>query len=176
MLAEPASGYDLKQVFSQSVRHFWSAELAQIYPALARLEKDGLLTSTSEASDKGPPRKVYRRTAKGRKALQEWLSGGPIMRTERIAYLTQLFFLDEVPLATRIRFFEALRDDYVLHLAELEAVESNWREQDPRYPDQLPDEALHKQMTLQLGLLKYKVILDWCEDCLLKLRNRQPAD
>lgn len=173
MLAEPASGYDLKQYFSQSVRHFWSAELSQIYPALTRLERDGLLTSSIAPSDKGPKRKVYRRTARGRRALRDWIAEGPILRTERIAYLTQLFFLEEVAPELRVRFFETLREDYVRHLGELEAVDAGWRESDPRYPDDLPDEALHKQLTLRLGLKKYRVILEWCDECLALLRARQ---
>lgn len=173
MLAEPASGYDLKQYFSQSVRHFWSAELAQIYPALARLEKEGLLRAKREPSAKGPPRKVYRRTARGTHALRDWLADGPNVRTERIAYLTQLFFLEEIPLDARIRFFEQLRDDFKSHLAELDAVDRGWRESDPSYPDELPDEALYKQMTLDLGRRKYRLTVEWCEDCLARIRARQ---
>ena len=172
MLASPASGYDLKQYFGQSVRHFWSAELSQIYPALAKLEKEGLLSATSAPSDKGPRKKIYKRTAAGRRELREWLSGGPIVRTERIAYLTQLFFLDEAPLDVRIRFFEELRDDFADHLAELQAVEDGWRKEDPRYPDDLPDEALVKQMVLDMGLRKYALTVEWCEDCLTRLRAR----
>ena len=87
MLAEPASGYDLKRSFEGSIRYFWSAELSQIYPALKRLEGDGLLASTVEESTEGPERRVYHRTAQGRAALRDWLSDGPIVRQERLAYL-----------------------------------------------------------------------------------------
>ena len=31
LLREPATGYDLGNAFSENVRHFWSAELSQIY-------------------------------------------------------------------------------------------------------------------------------------------------
>ena len=41
LLREPATGYDLGNAFSENVRHFWSAELSQIYPALKRLEQRG---------------------------------------------------------------------------------------------------------------------------------------
>ncbi|MYK68861.1 MAG: PadR family transcriptional regulator, partial [Gammaproteobacteria bacterium] len=34
LLRDPATGYDLKSAFSERIRHFWSAELSQIYPAL----------------------------------------------------------------------------------------------------------------------------------------------
>jgi len=172
MLAEPASGYDLKQKFEQSVRHFWYAELSQIYPTLARLEKKGLLTSRKTPSDKGPDRKVYTRTGKGRKELREWLAGGPVVRTERHAYLTQLFFLDEISAGQRVRFMETLRDDFLERLRELQDIEAHWSANDPNFPDQLPDGELVKHMTLRSGLKKYAMMAEWCEECLERLRGR----
>jgi DNA-binding PadR family transcriptional regulator len=169
LLSEPASGYDLKRIFGQSVQHFWAAELSQIYPALARLEQDGLLESERVASEKGPNRRIYKRTAAGRKALREWIADGPVCRTERISYLTQVFFLENVDHEKRIQFFQDLRADFADRLATLEGIEEAWRANDPRYPDKLPDKELFKQMTLRSGLLKYRMTVDWCDECLARL-------
>lgn len=47
-----------------------------IYPLLSRLRRDGLVSSTWEESPSGPPRRYYRLTPKGDKALaafvEEW--------------------------------------------------------------------------------------------------------
>ena len=47
-----------------------------IYPLLARLRRDGLVTTSWQESDSGPPRKYYRLTPGGRRALasftDEW--------------------------------------------------------------------------------------------------------
>jgi PadR family transcriptional regulator PadR len=47
-----------------------------IYPLLARLRKDGLLDSSWKESTQGPPRRYYRITPKGKRALEgfarEW--------------------------------------------------------------------------------------------------------
>ena len=172
MLNEPASGYDLKKYFEQSVRYFWYAELSQIYPALARLEKDGLLNSKNVPSDKGPARKIYSRTAKGTLALKEWISEGPVCRTERLAYLTQIFFLDSVSMNKRISFMEDLRDDFAARLKELQSIEKNWSSSDPGYPDQLDDTQFYKQMTLRSGLMKYQMMVEWCEECLVRMHLR----
>jgi PadR family transcriptional regulator PadR len=47
-----------------------------IYPLLARLRRDGLVTTTWQESDAGPPRKYYRLTPAGRRGLagftEEW--------------------------------------------------------------------------------------------------------
>lgn len=50
------------------------AEVAEgsIYPALARLERAGLLEAERVESPEGPPRKYYRPTPLGRFQLQEW--------------------------------------------------------------------------------------------------------
>ena len=174
MLSRPASGYDLGQEFQKAIRHFWSAELAQIYPTLARLERDGLLESERAPSEKGPPRKVYRRTEAGREALVDWLLQGPIVRSERMPYLTQVFFLGEAPLPESIGFFEALRDDFQAHHEELAAIEAGWKAEDPRYPDALPLDEMHRQMTLVLGIRKYRLIAEWADECAQRLRARAP--
>ena len=83
-LRSPVSDYDLKKAFDESVRHFWEAELSQIYPTLHRLRREEWVTSTVEPSDRGPDRKVYRRTPAGVAALREWLSGAPLV--EKQAY------------------------------------------------------------------------------------------
>jgi PadR family transcriptional regulator PadR len=48
-----------------------------IYPLLARLRRDGLVTTTWQESDAGPPRKYYRLTSAGGRALagftDEWM-------------------------------------------------------------------------------------------------------
>jgi len=47
-----------------------------IYPLLSRLRRDGLVTSTWRESETGPPRRYYRLTSDGRRALDlfnlEW--------------------------------------------------------------------------------------------------------
>jgi PadR family transcriptional regulator PadR len=40
-----------------------------IYPLLARLRRDGLVTTTWQESGAGPPRRYYRITSEGRRAL-----------------------------------------------------------------------------------------------------------
>ncbi len=40
-----------------------------IYPLLSRLRRDGLVTTTWRESDSGPPRRYYRITDQGRRAL-----------------------------------------------------------------------------------------------------------
>ncbi|MEM7414542.1 MAG: PadR family transcriptional regulator [Gemmatimonadota bacterium] len=172
LLVEPASGYDLKKSFEATISHFWSAELAQIYPVLSRLEDRGLLHSTREESERGPPRKVYRRTEDGVRELQEWIESGPAELRERLGFLAQVFFMDTIPLEGRLAFMGRLEARYRAKVAALEEIEQGWRADDPRYPDDLPDEDFHAHLTLKLGLAKYRVIADWCADAMTAMERR----
>ena len=126
MLRTPASGYDVKRGFSEGTRHFWSAELSQIYPALKKLEERGWLASRLQPPAKGPPRRVYHRTAEGLAELIRWLSSGPRMGTERFAYLAQLCFMHEIDdLEATSDFMLELRSRLIGFLALLQQAESD---------------------------------------------------
>ncbi len=174
MLRRPASGYDLKQSFSSSLRHFWRAELAQIYPLLARLEQRGLLVSEQQVSSKGPPRKVYTRTEDGERELLEWLRQGPEPDRDRIGYLAQVFFLDQLhDREAAEQFLGKLRVDLGERLAELQAIEQHWSENDPRYPDELPDDDFYPQLTLRMGITKLTALAGWCDESLKRIAERR---
>jgi PadR family transcriptional regulator, regulatory protein AphA len=63
--------YDLKQVASETVGHFWSLAHSQLYSEPARLARAGYLTE--EREQEGRRRKLYKLTDLGRKALEQWL-------------------------------------------------------------------------------------------------------
>jgi PadR family transcriptional regulator, regulatory protein AphA len=69
-LGEPATPYDLKRIAQLSTNHFWSVPHTQLYTECARLAGAGLLDERQETS--GRRRRVYKLTADGRKALQQW--------------------------------------------------------------------------------------------------------
>lgn len=65
--AEPAYGYEMtKRLRAQGLAIVGEGS---IYPLLARLERDGLVETYRAASDGGPPRKYYRPSDRGRRAL-----------------------------------------------------------------------------------------------------------
>lgn len=174
ILREPAAGYDIKRAFDDVFRHFWSADLAQIYRALNRMEKEGLLESRMEPSDRGPDRKVYRRTRAGTEALREWLRGGPVFGTEKFAYLAQVFFLAEAgDAAFSEEFFTTLREELVAQLETLRAIEQGWREEAGEgFPDALGEADFHAWLTLDMGLRKTNALVDWADNALVRLRRR----
>ena len=172
MLRKPASGYDLKAEFARSIKHFWAAELSQIYPTLKRLQQRGLLTCTAEPSDRGPPRKVYAVTDAGRAELDAWLRRAPRVDSDRVEWLAQVWFMDATDPRRALSFMTALRDELALEVATLEHIERQWRAEDPRYPDALPDDAFYPQLTLALGLTKGRARIEWADECIARIKQR----
>ena len=68
------TGYELKKRFSISFSFFSGASYGSIYPALKKMEREGLVTQQLEIQDGAPNRKVYSITAAGRKVFIEALT------------------------------------------------------------------------------------------------------
>lgn len=84
----PAHGYDLKR--EHDARFPGAKELAygQVYAALQRLERDGLVEVVETVQESGPERTVYALTAEGRRELDRWLdeaeTAGPYAADELV--------------------------------------------------------------------------------------------
>ncbi len=173
LLRQPASGFDLKAMFDEGIGHFWSAELSQIYPTLKRLEKKGWLRSRSAPAKRGRGRRVYEITPPGRKALQAWLSGGPQVGDERLAFLAQIYLMDELgDLGKTLEFFGALRESVAQRLRELRQIERRWAQADPAYPEVAPLPDFHVQLSLRWGVLSQVAKLRWCDESIRRIRAR----
>ncbi|MGH7587276.1 MAG: PadR family transcriptional regulator [Gemmatimonadota bacterium] len=176
LLREPASGYDLKAEFEKRIRHYWSAELSQIYPTLKRMEGQGWLASATEPSDRGPDRRVYTRTKAGHEELLRWLEGPPQVGAERFAYLAQIAFMDELGDFRRtLAFMRALRVRLAAWEAELRAIEAGVFSAMPGYPDDLPADELHDHVTLRMGLHTLAAKLAWCDETIARIERRLAA-
>lgn len=70
------TGYDIKRYTDVSTRFFWGASYGQIYPELRRLAREGLVTAKAQPRG-GIARTEYEVTARGRRALHDWLTERP---------------------------------------------------------------------------------------------------
>jgi DNA-binding PadR family transcriptional regulator len=62
-------GYELKLRFERAVGGVWTLNVGQVYDALRRLERDGLVEPVGEGADRRP----YRATVQGRLIAEAWL-------------------------------------------------------------------------------------------------------
>jgi DNA-binding PadR family transcriptional regulator len=75
LLNRPHHGYALKERLGPGLAREHQINDGVLYPLLARLERRGLATSTTEPGIAGRPRKVYATTEAGREAFFAWLRG-----------------------------------------------------------------------------------------------------
>lgn len=95
---EPLHGYELKSRISALTGHVKPVSDGALYPAIARLEKAGLLERRTESGAGAAPRQVLTLTEAGRTELHERLRepSRPDV-TDRNRYFTVLAFLRHLP-------------------------------------------------------------------------------
>jgi DNA-binding PadR family transcriptional regulator len=76
LAARPAHGYELRQRFEDVAGGVWPLNIGQVYDALRRLERDGLvepLAAEPAIGGRGGERRAYRATTAGEDTVREWL-------------------------------------------------------------------------------------------------------
>lgn len=127
------TGYDIKRAFeSGSFSHFFEASYGSIYPALAALEADGLVTSRTETQDGRPNRKVYSITDAGHIEFTARIRAHtPQPDKFRSEFLIAMLFATELG---EERVDHILNEQIGRLEAELDAIEEQEREADPADP------------------------------------------
>jgi DNA-binding PadR family transcriptional regulator len=86
------SGYDLKKLFSLSFTFFSGLSYGSIYPALKKLEGEGLITMKLEIQESNPNRKVYTITEAGKQVFLNSLKSPFGLERYKNAFLMRMFF------------------------------------------------------------------------------------
>lgn len=108
LAVRPMSGYDIKTLADDTVRHFWAISYGQIYPELRQLDALGLVES-EEAAVGERRRTVYRPTPRGREELEQWLAQPVDASMEvRDEVLLRFFFSDYGDPEDRERLLRAM--------------------------------------------------------------------
>jgi len=97
------TGYELKKAFSLSFSFFSGISYGSIYPALKKMEGEGLITMTHEIQDGTPNRKVYTITDKGKEIFRDSLREPISLEPKRDSFLMQLIFFAHLSPAERIK-------------------------------------------------------------------------
>ncbi len=154
---KPMSGYDLTRRFANSVNHFWSADKAQIYRALAVLAAEGWVDVTTVPGAHGPMRHEHRITPAGRRVLREWLTGEPERQAARSPFLARVYFAAELSPAEAGALVASRREEVCAHLATLTAIADGWGTPDDRA-------SRLRRATLDNGLRHARAELEWLDD------------
>lgn len=120
--AEPRTGYELARAMRDEIEPAWSAGYSQIYPALAKLRRNGWVLLRTLGPRRGPPRLLYRATASGRRELQRWLATAPPAPRRNDAFLARIALLETLPPAGRRTASSALASVLDAEADRLEAL------------------------------------------------------
>lgn len=164
---EPASGYELSRALKVQVGRFWTAEHSQIYPQLARLERDGLVTVEKSAGPGPRPRKTYTITPAGLDDLRAWAAtfeAPPEPNSPLALKLSCAWLLSDDEL---LGLLTQIKDDAAAQVEAYEglpAVAANPPRDDPSFATML---------TVPIGLEYQRHRLEWAEWALEQVRERR---
>jgi DNA-binding PadR family transcriptional regulator len=161
------SGYELLKLAQAGVGHVWSPARSHVYDVLPRLERGGYARRRVVEQTEKPDKHLWRITAAGRAALEDWIDTIDEDSLEnRGVLLLKLFFGEHGHPERLVEHLERFRDQARRKLALLRLLEA----EGPRLPeDELP------MMTLRHGLIGTRAQLRWAEEVLPELRARAGA-
>jgi PadR family transcriptional regulator AphA len=158
--ARPRTGYEIKQLVDNSARFFWAASYGQIYPELKRLEDAGLITG-ADASQGARQRTVYKLTAKGRRAAQEWIAREPETFELRDEGLLELFFAGSIDPARTPEIARERAAQAAATAAELRQLEQEIEEKRSEDAEFSPD--VGSLTVLRYGIEMNEWAAEWFE-------------
>lgn len=143
------TGYDIKKLFEAAFSHFHSASYGSIYPALAQLEADGLVSCRTEQGSRHPDRKIYQLTPAGSSALLRELMTEPPAERFRSEFMVLMFFAHLLPTERLSQILAEVQERYAGAVGYLESILD------------APQHTPGTRFTVEAGLTYYRAMLDF---------------
>ena len=161
------SGYDLRKLFANTPISTFSDSPGAIYPALERLEKQGLVRGRLQPPSGRRRRRLFRPTASGRRSFKAWQTKS-ITADDLVHGVNELMlrftFMDQTAgPAQAVRFLRSLTRELRRYTPSLRRyLKANAR--------QMP---LSGRLALESGVRDYEELLRWSRSSLAKYVNRK---
>lgn len=165
------TGYEIMEVFRDSLNFFWNARTSQIYRELQGLEKHKWVYKTPVMQQGKPDKKVYSITEEGRSELLRWLADGDIGFNSKSPVLMKVFFMGERSKEENIHYFESLKEVCGQFLKCLEPVPGYIE----AYSNYIGDrkKSIYWQMTVDYGRRNMQTYMDWAQSCIERLEGME---
>lgn len=163
------SGYEIMEVFRDSLCYFWSAQTSQIYRELQGLEKRKWVRKTVIPQQGKPDKNEYSITEEGRKELLRWLGDGEIGFSNKSPILMKVFFMGERKKEENIEYFKKMKAQSEAFLKQLEEVPAHIE----LYQNVIGDKekAMYWEMTVEYGRRNMQMYIDWAQSCIDRLEG-----
>lgn len=157
---KPSSGYDLRKIFSSTAMMSYSDSPGAIYPALGRLEQQGLISGTVEAGSGLRRRRLFRLTALGTTELKKWITR-PLVRADVVRGVDEVmlrfaFSEQAAGPSASVRLLQSLEAELTSYLPELHAQLNAGKAGTPT----------SGRLALESGIRGYECLLQWTKDAL----------
>jgi DNA-binding PadR family transcriptional regulator len=167
---QPATGYDLKNTFKNSIHFFWNAALPHIYRTLKQMEGQGWITSSIEHQEGKPSRRVYRVTRAGQQEFLRWLAEPSEVPEPRLPILIKVFFGHQMPPDQFKEHLQKWRDHHIGLLQKYEKeVPPVIRKYSARTGSS--EDPYYWGLTLDYGRRQARMVIDWCDQVLKDLNQ-----
>jgi DNA-binding PadR family transcriptional regulator len=160
------TGYDLKKVFSMSFSYFSGLSYGSIYPALKKMEKQGLISKQLEIQDGAPNRKVYTITQAGKSAFLDALRSPLPFEMPKNTFLMKLFFFAYLPQDER-------RACAIRHLNSIEELRAQLESARPEIEAHADP---FQYFCFDMGLRFYRDMAGYVSDLIAMLNREETAD
>jgi DNA-binding PadR family transcriptional regulator len=118
------TGYELKKIFSISFAYFSGLSFGSIYPALKKMEAEGLISMQLQVQQSAPNKKVYTITPAGKAAFMQSLRTPFGTEKHKNSFLMRLFFFSHLSQPERLSAAQAYLGSIRTPLIELKAVQT----------------------------------------------------
>ena len=152
------SGYAVREAIRDQLGHFWSESFGQIYPTLASLTADGLV---SKQPGERSGSSVFELTAAGRGQLLELLRAPEVSTPPRNGLMLRVFFGHTIGPDAVAALIAETREQVRGQLATFEAI--------TRMMATETDHAEHRPywaLTVSAGRHSARAALAWCDESL----------
>ncbi|MDP9486214.1 MAG: PadR family transcriptional regulator [Actinomycetota bacterium] len=173
LLLRPRSGYDLARWTEGVAGHFFSVGHSSVYPALADLERRGLVAHEVVTSDRGPERKVYSPTEAGREALLGWAEEPAPMPRIRDEGLVKALCFGHLPEGRALALLAEVKERHAQKLAEYEGYERDLR-RSLREGGISGEAYLGTLLALRRGVGEEEGYVRWCDEAANLLSSVPP--
>lgn len=165
------TGYEIMEVFRDSLNFFWKAQTSQIYRELQGLEKQNWVSKTPVPQEGKPDKNVFAITQAGKQELLRWLEDSGPDLSPRKPILMKVFFMGERSREENIDYFKRFKKDCEQFLKSLEPVPQYIE----AYSDQIDEKekSIYWQMTVEYGRRNMQMEIDWAQSCIERLEGRK---
>ena len=161
------SAYDIRQLFQDTPMMQFSSSPGSIYPALKRLEGQGLLDSYQAPGRRGAAKRMYKLKQAGEERLESWLRKPPtlaeVASDARVLFLKFSFMEPRVDQREVLAFLDQLEPLLEQYRDELDSFAQTFREMG----------ALHAELGIEHGLMSFDTHVRWVRKARSRLSQRQ---